>query len=176
MKDLPAYCHPLQTSARFLQAYARERFYETGTDADRFFLVYAVYIKARSYALINKLAFWASILAGLLVILWPSVAEILKRMGGTGAEAWQPSAVVQTTVTALAALCFAVFSHYKKSQMHAEQVMLELIYSRAGLDELAELVRTELGESIGGSPLRENENPRPSPARTPHRAKMSRLA
>ena len=39
-------------------------------------MLYDMYIKARSYALINKIAFWLAILAGIMVLVWPSIAII----------------------------------------------------------------------------------------------------
>ncbi len=48
--------------------------------------------------------FWLSIVAVIAVLLWPSIAVIFRDK--LGEKEWAKSAVVQTTVTGIAALAF----------------------------------------------------------------------
>ncbi len=101
----------------------------------RYLLAFDLYIKARSYAILNKTAFWLALLAGFAVVIWPSLAILSKELFGVEKELLQ-SAIVQTTVTGLAALTFAIYSHYKKRQVSIENLMRQLIYT--DLPETAE--------------------------------------
>lgn len=94
----------------------------------RYLLVHDLYIKARSYALLNKVAFWLALLLGIAVVIWPSL-EVLGKALLDADNAVLSSAVVQTTVTGLAALTFALYSHYKKRQVCIENLMRQLIYT-----------------------------------------------
>lgn len=144
---------PNKTSARLLVDYAAELWGSAGEgEGDtaggsverrrRYLLVYDLYIKARSYALVNKVTFWLSVLFGLLVVVWPSVAILADRQGG-GLE-FLGSAVIQTTVTAAAALAFAVYSHYKKRQMLMENLMRQVVYSDEPTADVAARIVSEM--------------------------------
>lgn len=138
---------PNKTSAKLLADYAAEKWgpgaNESNPEAERrFLLTYDLYIKARSYAIINKIAFWLSAGLGAMVLVWPSLA-ILTRDFGVEKE-FLESAIVQTTVTGLAALAFALYSHYKKRQMSVENLMRYVIYSVASGDALVEKVLNEM--------------------------------
>ena len=136
---------PNKTSARLLVDYAAALW---GPDAaengrpKRFLMVYDLYIKARSYAIINKIAFWASIAAGLMVLVWPSLAVVCKDFDLE--MKFLESAIVQTTVTGLAALTFAVYSHYKKRQMYMENLMRTVVLSEETDDSMVERVLFEM--------------------------------
>ena len=119
-------------SARLLIDYASEKW---GSDSDNkdpnseilFVMCYDLYIKARSYAFINKITFWLAVISGLMVLFWPSIAIITKDFGYE--KEFLKSAIVQTSVTGLAALTFAIYSHYKKRQTHTENLMRGIIYT-----------------------------------------------
>ncbi|WP_416898874.1 MAG: hypothetical protein ACMVY4_03840 [Minwuia sp.] len=148
---------PNKTSARLLVDFAAASWAEPSgesgreTDRRRYLLVYDLYIKARSYAVINKCAFLLAILFSILVIVWPSIAIVSSDFGG-GLK-FLESAVVQTTVTALAALCFAVYAHYKKRQMLVENLMRQAVYLDGPGDLVAHIVaemeRIDAGFSFG---------------------------
>jgi hypothetical protein len=57
-----------QTSARFLISAIAE-----GDDQRRINLAFDVFIKARSYSILNKICFNIAMLGGLLLIAWPVV-------------------------------------------------------------------------------------------------------
>jgi len=146
-----------KTSACLLVDYATEKWGpQAGNDDPEteklFLIIYDLYIKARSYAIINKVAFWLAVIAGILVLLWPSLAVISKDYYGFDIK-FLNSAVVQTTVTGLSVLIFSVYHHYKKSQMHIENLMRHIIYSEQTdqtlFDEvLKELERIDAGFSF----------------------------
>lgn len=136
-----------KTSARLLIDYAEEKWIKQAEASypqqEKLFLIlYDLYIKARSYAIINKVAFWLSILAGIMVFIWPSLAVISKDFGLN--LAFFESAIVQTTVTGLAALTFAVYSHYKKRQLYVENLMRYVIYAEQPDQALVDKVLKEM--------------------------------
>ena len=138
---------PNKTSARLLVDYASENWGLNADDVNpelqkRFLMVYDLYIKARSYALINKIAFWSAIVSGIMVLVWPSLAIVTRDFGFE--KDFLTSAIVQTTVTGLAALAFAVYSYYKKRQMHMENLMRHVIYSEERAQSLIERVLKEM--------------------------------
>jgi hypothetical protein len=136
-----------KTSARLLVDYALQKWAidsgQKNTQSERLYLIsYDLYIKARSYAIINKLAFWMAVVAGILVLAWPSLAIIAKDFGYE--KEFLKSAIVQTTVTGLAALTFAVYSHYKKRQVYLENLMRRLIYADQSNQLLLDKILSEL--------------------------------
>ncbi|MGG7564687.1 hypothetical protein ACQ5SO_00805 [Rhodovulum sp. DZ06] len=137
--------HPAQISAAFLMSAAREKFAapEGGAADDRCILMFDLYIKARSFSLINKVFFWLSLLAGICVLAWPAFSVVAASAGSEGVTLLE-STVVQTSVTALAALCFAVYSHYKKRQAAVETLMRTVLLSGRSADELLPEVVEEL--------------------------------
>lgn len=136
-----------KTSARLLLDFAAEKWGPQSQNQDphlekRFLMIYDLYIKARSYAIINKIAFWLAIMAGLSVLAWPSLAIITKDLGFD--KEFLKSAIVQTTITGLAALTFAVYNHYKKRQMYVENLMRRVVYSEQSGQALVEGVMEEM--------------------------------
>ncbi len=138
---------PNQTSASLLVNYAKKLMLrakpEQKQEAERkYLLIYDIYIKARSYALLNKVFFWLSIAFGLAVLLWPSLSIIFKN--NLSKWEWVKSATVQTTVTGLAALMFAFYTQYKDKQTYAETLMRHATYSEISASELSIKVSEEL--------------------------------
>lgn len=136
-----------KTSAKLLVDYASKKWISGPDDSNpgserRFLMVYDLYIKARSYAIINKIAFWLSVMTGIMVLAWPSLSIIVNDFGFE--KEFLKSAIVQTTVTGLAALAFAVYSHYKRRQTHVENLMRHIIYSRQSDDSLINNVLKEI--------------------------------
>ena len=141
---------PNQTSAALMVQFAEKRWGQEGDieQQKRYLLLYDLYIKARSYAIINKLAFWLALLFALLVLLWPSLDVLLSTFGLS--PGFAKSAIVQTTVTGLAALIYALYSHYKKRQMQMENLMRRIIYSRDNEQQLLEHALAEIERLDGG--------------------------
>jgi hypothetical protein len=141
----------IKTSAKLLAGYARVKLtlMSEGLSKDEidknyqlFLLVYDLYIKANSYAILNKIAFNLAIIFGLMVLIWPSVA-ILSHDYGWEKE-FLKSAVVQTTITGIAALMFAIYSHYKKRQVITENLMRYALFSKDSLQLIEEKVLQEM--------------------------------
>ncbi len=140
---------PNQTSASLLVNYAeklkRQAKPENKVEAEKkYLLIYDIYIKARSYALLNKVFFWFSVVFGLAVLLWPSLSIIFK--ANISKWEWVKSATVQTTVTGIAALMFAFYTQYKDKQTYAETLMRYVTYSNAPVSELSIKVSEELAK------------------------------
>lgn len=93
--------------------------------------------------------------------MWPSLAIFAKDFGWE--KGFLNSAIVQTTVTGIAALTFAIYSHYKKRQMYAENLMRFTIFSEKILTELKDYVMQEMeridsGFTFGKSVLKEKKD------------------
>lgn len=136
-----------QTSASLLLDYGRKR-WAADADADHLALLSDLYIKARSYALINKIAFVFALIIGIAVLIWPSVAVITTDFGYK--RALFESAVVQTTITAFAALAFAIYGHYKRQQLATENLMRYVLFSGDPLPLLFDRVSRQLSEVDSG--------------------------
>ena len=130
-----------KTSARMLVDFAGQAWEPTedGWPNLRYVLLFDLFIKARSYAIINKTAFWLALAFGLAVVVWPALAVIFKDQVEVIS-----SAVVQTAVTALAAFLFALYSHYKKRQLHVENLMRQVVYSDDNVGDLAARLLPEM--------------------------------
>lgn len=136
-----------QTSARLLLEFAQKNWIESNPhpgmhDHQRYLMLHDLYIKARSFGIINKVAFWLSLFSGIAVVVWPMTAEL------SAAFSWNnnffKSAIVQTTVTAFAGLTFALYSHYKKRQMFVENLMRSIVYVDEWEPGMAERVIKEM--------------------------------
>jgi hypothetical protein len=140
---------PNQASASLLVAYAEQQKEQADPSmkeeaAKKYLLTYDIYIKARSYAILNKLFFWLSVVFGLAVLLWPSLSIVFKER--LSRWEWVKSATVQTTVTGIAALMFAFYTDYKDKQTYAETLMRYVIYSKADATSLSVKVSEELSK------------------------------
>lgn len=136
-----------QSSACLLVEFAQKMWLEAETppslvNQQRYLMVHDLYIKGRSYCIINKVAFWLALATGVAVLVWPAIAIFAQDFG------WQKeffkSAIVQTTITAFAGLTFAIYSHYKKRQMAVENIMRSLIYASEWNGSVVERVLKEM--------------------------------
>ncbi len=136
-----------QISARLLLDFAQKNWIDNNPAAAlaehrRYLMMHDLYIKARSYSLVNKVAFWFALFLGIAVVVWPSFAVISQDFG------WQKeflkSAIVQTTVTAFAGLAFAIYGHYKKRQVYIENLMRTIVYAPTWDDSLLDGVLKEM--------------------------------
>ncbi|NOS76066.1 MAG: hypothetical protein HOP36_16330 [Methyloglobulus sp.] len=143
--------NPNQTSASMLIKFAQKRVEKLNDSLDtgkleaeeqRLIILYDLYIKARSYAILNKVFFWISIISAIAVLLWPSLSVILQ----TNNYEWLKSAVVQTTVTGIAALAFAFYSQYKDKQTYTENLMRFVLFSKEEASVVSEKVIEEIAK------------------------------
>ena len=135
-----------QTSAAFLAGVLASRAdaAEPGSDAQtRHELGFDIYIKARSYAIMNKIAFWLAFLTCLCVFLWPVVVVLLKNTAGFSLVA---SAVTQTMITALATFFILIYQHYKNRQTAAENLLRAIVFDSTPATELAANVIAEMAK------------------------------
>ncbi len=144
---LDAIMTPNQTSASLLMKYARVAAQcapegEIVIEEKRLVLIYDIYIKARSYTILNKLFFWFSLAGAIGVFLWPSMGVLLKER--LQHRQWYKSTIVQTTITGIAALTFAFYSQYKNKQIYTENLMRYAIFSNEAVDVLSEKVIAEM--------------------------------
>lgn len=156
-KNVISILSPNQTSARLLMDYAKVRVCQseagggeqasTANDEQKLVLVYDLYVKARSYAILNKIFFWLSVISAFAVFIWPSLGVILKNRL---TEEWYKSAIVQTTITGIAALMFAFYSQYKDKQTYTENLMRYAVFSDKPVNELAQKVMEEIGKIDSG--------------------------
>lgn len=167
--DVKQILTPNQTSADLLMKYAKlplctaDGSKPTAEAQQRMLLVYDLYVKARSYSFLNKFFFWPSLSIAFVILLWPALGIILKTR--LGEREWYRSPVVQTTLTGLAALMFALYSQYKDKQTYTENLMRYAIFSNQPIAELApklieEMSKIDDGFSFGNSlePLKESAN------------------
>ncbi len=137
-----------QTSADYLYEYMVARYNGSWqgienreTERQRLALVTDVYIKAWSYAWMNKIFFLTSIILAFAVLLWPSVSAVAPKT--LGEKPIFKSAVVQTTITALAAASFFVYSDYKDKQQSSENLMRYVIHSSDPMNTISLKVMEE---------------------------------
>jgi hypothetical protein len=158
---------PNRTSARLMFDVAAETVGKSDDPAARrqMLMIADLYIKARSFAILNKIAFVWALGCAILIALWPAVA-VLAEGFSTGARALT-SAAVQTSVTALAALGYAVYGHYKKRQQAVENLMRRILATEPGAMDLervlGELERIDQGFAFP-DPARRAAAQTPSPA------------
>jgi len=116
---------------------------ENQTDkGKRFMLLYDLYIKARAYSILNKWFFWLCLISSLAVIIWPSFSTMSESLGVS--LKLTSSAIIQTTITGIAALTFTAYSHYKKRQLHTENLMRYAIFTHADLSQITDMVIKEM--------------------------------
>ena len=146
---------PNQTSAKLLLSFAQKRFSgdagsDFGANAQLMeVLALDLYIKARSYAIINKTTFFIACLFSIAVIAWPSFSVLQDSFGTT--FSFLKSSIVQTSVTAMAALSYAFYSHYKKRQLMAENILRMLVSAKPEEAEgLMPKVRNDIELMDGG--------------------------
>ena len=134
-----------QTSARFLISILERRAGDAG-DGDaqaRYELGFDVFIKARSYAILNKVFFWLAVVTALWVFLWPAVLVLAREALHLDLVA---SAITQTMITALGSFFVFVYSHYKARQTAAENLLRAIVFEKGDLTDLVEAVMAELAK------------------------------
>ncbi len=152
---------PNKTSARMLVDYAHKRWHATA-DADRLAMICDLFIKARSYGLLNKVAFFVALMFGLAVLIWPSVAVITGDIGYS--REFFKSAIVQTTVTGVAALAYGIYSHYKRQQLAVENLMRYVLFSGDPVPTMFERVSRQLMRVDAGFNFGEEATKKPTQA------------
>lgn len=151
---------PNQTSGAFLLKVVRAAAETEGEEGvRRYALAFDVYIKSRSYAIINKICFWLSVLSSITVVIWPALIVLFLDLRLFSNSQFVNAAVTQTGITALAALFIYLYRFYKARQMHTENLLRLIAFGRLSLDELVQRVIDEMDRvdkgfafKTGGSP------------------------
>ncbi len=140
-----------QTSAAMMEAFARSQWLTGESTPDlqkRYVLLFDLYIKARSYALINKAGFVLTLLGVLSLLAWPMIALLDQQM--TAMLGLAGSAAIQTAVSGLTAFGYALYSHYKKRQQQMENLMRRLCHSDLPYQQLIAPLLSEIEKIDSG--------------------------
>lgn len=136
--------NPNRTSARFLLDYSKELLKNNGEVSNaalkKFAMTYDLYIKARSYAILNKIFFCLGIILCLFVLIWPSLGFVF-----TEIDLFK-NAIIQTTITGMAALNITIYSHYKKRQLFTENLMRHVVFAEESIDQLIKTIINEMAK------------------------------
>lgn len=115
----------------------------------KFLLMADLYVKAHSYAWMNKVFFLLAAISGFGVLIWPALGIVFKQ--AIGDREWHKSATVQTTLSAVTALMIAFYSEYKLKQTSIENLMRAVMYApEAEIDTLSAKIIDELGKIDNG--------------------------
>lgn len=126
------------TSARFLLSWS-ENMYARGVwskELDGGLQAAAVmkdlYIKARSYAILNKAAFIPSLLLLITCVGWPVVEAMVGEAKGFPRSA---SSAVQALITGVTGMLIYVYMSYKKKQSEVEAAMRHVLFGEGRLTD-----------------------------------------
>ncbi|WP_411728174.1 hypothetical protein [Methyloglobulus sp.] len=157
-KNVISILSPIQPSARLLMNYAKIRVCQASennsteiakvNDEQKLILVYDLYLKASIYSIFNKILSVFSIFFAFAVFIWPCLALWLKNRRPD--QKWYESPIVQTTMTGIAALLFALYSQYKDKQTYTENLMRYAVFSDQPANKLAQKVIEEIGKIDNG--------------------------
>ncbi|WP_339865420.1 hypothetical protein [Paremcibacter congregatus] len=121
-----------KTSARFLIDYISTLPQDDPDNAAKAALAGDVYIKAWSWAALNKLFFFLAMFGSLAVILWPAFVVIFTKF-----FTLQEAAILQTCLTAITAFFVYFYRYYKTRQMFSENILRHIAF---GKDPVADLI------------------------------------
>jgi hypothetical protein len=131
----------MQTSGSFLISVLAEEAADHPDKKKRYALAFDVYIKHRSFAILNKVLFFTSMLSGAAVALWPILIQfppLAQQIETLGA------AVVQTAITGFAGFNLYAYHHYKVRQVATENLLRMIVFTSKPLEQLTTLVRDEM--------------------------------
>lgn len=121
-----------KTSAKFLMDYiANVSVQEDSETKAKIALAGDVYIKAWSWATLNKIFFFFSIFGTLSLIGWPVVVVIFSEKFPV-----QEATILQTSITAMTAFFVYMYRYYKSRQMFCENILRHIAFGTENLDTL----------------------------------------
>jgi glucan phosphoethanolaminetransferase (alkaline phosphatase superfamily) len=115
-----------------------------GESETRHAILFDLYIKAHSYAILNKVLFWLSLFSGVLILLWPSLTIVFKKRLET--QEWARSPVLLTSLSAMAAVMFSFYSQYKDKQTSTESLMRYALFSKEEITVVSTKVAEEMSK------------------------------
>jgi hypothetical protein len=133
------------TSGRYLIELLRRNAESDPAAAKKYNLGFDVYIKHRSYVILNKTFFILALISGAFVTLWPVIAVILAKIP----PVWEGieligAAVVQTMITGAAAFSIYIYQYYKRRQISTENLLRLIVFTDVSIDRLAHTVMDEM--------------------------------
>jgi hypothetical protein len=147
---------PNMTSGQYLIELLRENAEQGADQQKKYDLGFDVYIKQRSYAILNKLLFVTSVLTTICVAAWPILVQfspVKERVALVGAT------VVQTAITGFAGFNVYAYHHYKNRQVAAENILRLIAFSTTPLERLVKTVRDEMARLDQGIAFRVKAEP-----------------
>jgi hypothetical protein len=141
----------LKTSGRYLIEVLAENADQGPEQKKRYDLGFDVYIKHRSYAIMNKILFVSSVISCGCVTVWPILVQfppVKQQLELVGV------AVVQTMITGFAGFNVYAYHHYKVRQVATENILRAIAFSSTPLERLVGMVRDEMSRLDQGIGLR----------------------
>ena len=135
-------------SAKFMLRYLeekinKEKLQNNETTVKKYALTHDLYIKAKSFALLNKVFFILACIFSLLILVWPSTATLLDSFKGLTTTQFS---IIQTSITGIAALSIAIYRHYKVRQLITETIMRLIVYREDFNNEFIDFVISEMSK------------------------------
>jgi preprotein translocase subunit SecG len=140
----------LQTSARYLSKIAKlDACLDTKNDRKQKIhtVIKDLEIKATSYAFMNKVFFWISLIFAICIVVLPIVNSVTSE-GSTANKIFSPTQL--PAITLLAGLCFTLYTDYKGKQTSAENLIRYAYFSTDEIHTISKTVREGLAEIDGG--------------------------
>lgn len=131
-----------KTSAEFLIDHIEDECDSQANGKKKHALAGDVYIKAWSYAMLNKVFFFLSLFGSLALILWPAIMVLKPEICGIKISdlSMQDAAIIQTVLTALTGFFIYLYRYYKSRQMFTENLLRYIAFTSHPIDELANRV------------------------------------
>jgi len=139
-----------QTSARYLSKIAKlDACLDTNNNRKQKIhtLIKDLEIKATSYAFMNKVFFWVSLVFAICIVVLPIVNSVTSE-GSTAHKIFSPTQL--PAITLLAGLCFTLYTDYKGKQTSAENLIRYAYFSTDEIQVISKTVREGLSEIDGG--------------------------
>ena len=139
-----------QTSARYLSKLAKLDACIDPTNEQKLIvhtMIKDLEIKATSYAFLNKVFFWISLVFAIGIIVFP-IVHTLTPTEGHISKIFNPTQL--PAIILLAGLCFTFYTDYKSKQTSAENLIRYVYFSEESTVVKSRIVREALSEIDGG--------------------------
>jgi hypothetical protein len=130
-----------KTSGRYLIDLLESRANASDLDQRKYDMGFDVFIKHRSYAIVNKMFFWFAVLLGIFTAIWPIILVLPWFHQGIATVG---AAVIQTMITGSAAFSALIYQTYKKRQVATENLLRLITFSDMPVSRLARTVMDEM--------------------------------
>ena len=127
-----------QTCARFLVSKAEEKFKD---DVDKLIMIKDIYIKVKSYALLNKLLFLILIIFSLSIFIFPSL--LILEISDVNISAFNAT-ILQSVLAIITGGNVYLYKDYKNKQNEMEGLLRKVFY----LDDFDDKKKKEVIQEI----------------------------